>query len=295
MSLDIRIVQTALEKEPMPLKVILGADFLYGAYDEAWRLHTGIKNDNRLVCYMPMQLGRGIAVNWSEDELDSIRLRGLTPTAPQELRALFEMIYRICTYWQCELYVDNKIVDIEEFFEDFEAILAFNQKTLQDMAKSVLNGENQEVTLFAVKWPLVIGKNEAEAFAAEPSYFSKWLHDKQNIDAYFANPSFYRGPEGIIGRYALAESTRAILPIKPYVPYGFDDPETGELIQCDDFGMILYDVKKGENIGEIEYKEFISKVRRHFSAKVRRYDGNHIIVEALSLDDLKKLEQLTTV
>lgn len=293
MSLDITIVQTSLEKKTLPLKVILGADFLYGAYDEGWRLHTGVKNDDNLVCYLPMQLARGIAVEWSEDEVDTIKLRALTPTAPVELRALYEMVYRICEYWQCELLIDDKPMDLEQFFEDYQAIVSFNQHTLKEMAKSVINGENEELTLFAVKWPLVMGKNEAEAFLAEPSYFSKWLHDKQKIDAHYANPAFYRTDEGVIGRYALAEDTRCIMPIKPFVPYGFDDPETGELIQCEDFGVLLYDIRKGENIGELEYKDFVAKVRRHFSSKVRGYDGNHILLESLTIDDMKKLIEIS--
>lgn len=293
MSLDITIVQTSLEKKTLPLKVILGADFLYGAYDEGWRLHTGVKNDDNLVCYLPMQLARGIAVEWSEDEVDTIKLRALTPTAPVELRALYEMVYRICEYWQCELLIDDKPMDLEQFFEDYQAIVSFNQHTLKEMAKSVINGENEELTLFAVKWPLVMGKNEAEAFLAEPSYFSKWLHDKQKIDAHYANPAFYRTDEGVIGRYALAEDTRCIMPIKPFVPYGFDDPETGELIQCEDFGVLLYDIRKGENIGELEYKDFVAKVRRYFSSKVRGYDGNHILLELLTIDDMKKLIEIS--
>ena len=291
MSLDIKIVQTSLEKKPLPLKVILGADFLYGAYDEGWRLHTGLKNDNNLVCYMPTQIARGIAVNWGEDEVDMIRIRALLPTAPVELRALYEMIYRIYDYWQCEIIIDDKPMDIEDFLDDFEGILAFNEHTLHNMAKSILNGENQELTLFAVKWPMVMGKNEAEAFVAEPSYFPKWLHDKQKIDAHHSMPSFYRGENGIIGRHALTQDTRCIMPIKPYVPYGFNDPETGELIQCEDYGVLLFDVLENETIAEIKYSDFIARVRSIFSSKVKGYDGNHIIIEGLNVDELKKLAE----
>ncbi len=291
MSLDIKIVQTAFNKKTLPLKVILGADFLYGAYDEGWRLHIGNKGDNDLVCYMPMQLARGIAVTWNEEELNMVALRSLTPTAPVELRALYDMVYRICTYWQCDLYVDDKIVDVEDFFENFDAVIAFNQKTLRDMARSVVNGENTELTLFSVKWPLVMGRNEAEAFLVEPSYFSKWMHDKQNVDAHHANPAFYRAPEGVIGRYAISEEISYILPIKPYVPYGFDDPDTGELIKCDDFGMLIYSMKQDNTIGELEYDDFIKRIKTNHPDKIKRYDGNHLIIEGLSEEELERLAE----
>lgn len=289
MSIDIKLVQTAKDKKTLPLKLILGADFLYGSYDEGWRLRTGLKDEDSLVCYMPMQLARGITVTWNEEETDVIGIRALTPTATVELRALYEMIYRICTYWECDLFVDDQITDIEDFFENYEAIVDFNQQTLKTMAKSVMSGENSELTLFAVKWPLVMGKNEAEAFIVEPSYFSKWMHDKQKIDAHHANPAFYRTENGVIGRYAISEGTRHILPISPYVPYGFDDPETGELIQCEDFGIIFFDLDKMENIGELDYKVFVSKIRQKYSSKIRRYDGNHLIVEKMTFEELKNL------
>ena len=289
MSLEIKIVQTAVEKKPMPLKVILGADFLYGSYDEGWRLHSGVKGEENLICYMPTQLARGIAVTWSEDELDMITLRALIPTATVELRAFHEMIYRICTYWQCDVFVNDELRDLDEFLDEYPSIIAFNQQSLNNMAKSIMSGENEEATIFAVTWPLVMGRSEAEAFIAEPSYFSKWLHDKQKIDAYFASPTFYRTEKGVIGRYAVGEDTRCIMPIKPYVPYGYDDPETGTLVQCDDYAVIIFDINTIEQIGEIKHQDFIASIRKNFSSKVRRYDGNHIIFEALTMDELKSL------
>ena len=81
------------------------------------------------------------------------------------------------------------------------------------------------------------------------------------------------------------------MPIKPYVPYGFNDPETGELIQCEDYGVLLFDVLENETIAEIKYSDFIARVRSIFSSKVKGYDGNHIIIEGLNVDELKKLAE----
>ena len=289
MSIEVKIVQTAVEKKPLPLKVILGADFLYGAYDEEWRLHSGKMADNQIICYMPMQLARGIAVNWSEDEVDMISIRTLIPTVTVELRALYEMIYRICNYWQCELIVDDKPMDLDEFMDGYPAILAFNQKSLNDMARSILNGENEEITIYSTKWPLVMGKNEAEAFVVEPSYFSKWLHDKQKIDAHHTSPTFYREDHGVVGRFVIGEDVRCILPTKPYVPYGYNDPETGELIECDEYAVVIFDIKKCEPCAEMEYKEFIAALRRKFSSKIKGYDGKHLLMEPLTMDELRKI------
>lgn len=289
MSLDIKIVQTATEQKPLPLKVILGADFLYGAYDESWRLHIGKRNQEDFVAYMPMNLARGIAVQWSEERTDAVEIRGLTPTSQSELRALFEMVDRICTYWECQLFVDGNSMELEDFLDDYERISAYNMRAVYDLSKSIMNGENTEITLFSVMWPLVVGRNEADAFLLDPSYFPKWLHNQQNIDAHFIKPAFYRGENRIIGRYAVAEEMNCIMPVKPYVPYGFDDPQTGELLQCDDFGVLLYNVTDDENIGEMTYDDFISALKERFSSKVKRYDGNHFILEEMSLSELKEI------
>ena len=289
MSIDITIRQVGLEQKTLPLKLILGADFLYGAYDEGWRLHCGAKEEEGFLAYMPMQIARGITVDWNEAETEKIRLRVLTPTAPLELRAFYELVHRISTHWECELEVDGKLTDLDDFVDGFGAMLAFNQNSLTKMAKSVVDGENSEMTLFSVMWPLVVGRDEAEAFIAEPTYFSKWLHEKQNVDAYYTKPSFYRSDDGILGRYAISEYMRCIVPIRPYVPYGFDDPETKELIECEDFGMLLYSIEENETMGELAYEDFVSAIKKLGKTKVKRYDGNHIIIEKLTTDELKTL------
>jgi len=288
MSIEVTIRQVGFEKKTMPLKTILGADLLYGSYDEGWRLHTGERNENDFLAYMPMQLARGFVVNWNENDMELVRLKALTPTAPAELRTFYETVYRIATYWESEIEVDGRLMDLEDFIDGFEAMLEFNQNTLQKMAKSVIDGENSEMTLFSVMWPLVMGRQEAEAFLVEPSYFPKWLHEKQNIDAYYIKPSFFRREDGVWGRYAISEELRCILPIKPYVPYGFDDPETNELLECNNYGMLIYSIFRSETIGEMPYDDFIKGIRKFKKAKAKRYDGNHIIIEGLSGEDLEE-------
>ena len=184
MSIIVNVRQTNLIKEPMPLKVVLGPDLLYGIYDEGWRLISGKRNPYDFVAYMPHQLARGICINWHEEEVDCITFKILLPTSPAEIREFFLAVHRVCEYWNGQLEVDGKPRDLEAFEGDYEGIQMFNEHTLKEMARSILNGENSELTLFSVMWPLVMGKDEAEAFIFQPSYFSRWLHEKQNIDAY---------------------------------------------------------------------------------------------------------------
>ncbi|MBR5517183.1 MAG: DUF4299 family protein [Firmicutes bacterium] len=289
MSIIVKVRQTRLIKEPVPLKVVLGPDLLYGTYDENWSLVAGKRNPSDFVAYTPYQMARGISVNWSEEETDCISFKVLLPTSPAEIKELFFAAQRVCEYWDGEIEVDGKLMEIETFAEDYTKLLLFNEQTLKEMALSIIDEETTELTLFAIMWPLVMGKNEAEAFAFQPSYFSKWLHEKQSVEAYFSKPAFYRSENGILGRFAMSEEMRAIVPIKPYVPYGFDDPETGELIKCDDFGMLIYSAKQDNTIGELKYDDFLAKIKKQCKKKVKNYDGNHLIIEGLTEEELEAL------
>ena len=289
MSIIVKVRNINLTREPMPLKVVLGPDMLYGVYDEGWRLHSGNRNPYDFVAYMPKQIARGICINWHEEECDCVTFKVLLPTSAAEIREFFLAVHRTCEYWGGQLEVDGRPRELEEFIDDYEAIQKFNEHTLKEMAKSIINGENSELTLFSVMWPLVMGKDEAEAFIFQPSYFSRWLHEKQNVDAYFSKPAFYRSEDGILGRYAISEQLRSIIPIKPYVPYGFDDPETGELIKCDDFGMLIYSMKDNNTMGELKYSDFIQKIKTNHAKKIKKYDGNHLILEELSAEELEAL------
>ncbi len=285
MSIDIRITQTRPNKEPMPLRVILGNDLLYGTFDEYWRLKSGERDEKEFVAYIPQHLARGFTVNWSEDEINCITLRALTPSTPTELRIFYETVDRIVSYWDGHLEVDGNPMHIDDFLDGYERAVAFNQDTLRKISREILDGETQDMTLFCAMCPMVIGRNEAEAFIADPFYFGRWLNEKQNTDAYYASPMFYRTDEGVIGRYAITEDTRSILPMKPYVTYGFNDPDTNEQLKCDNFGIIVYSTTREDIIGEIEYDEFISKVKDAFPKSVRAFDGNHYIIEAIALED----------
>ena len=290
MAIDVRIMQTRKNKEPMPLRVILGNDLFYGAYDDHWRLKPGEMDEDEFLAYIPLQIGRGITVEWSEKELFSIRLRILTPSTPSELRVFYETVERVADYWEAdEIEVDGRFTGLYNFLDGYKKTLAVNQKSLKDMARSVISGRNSELTFFCAIWPLVMGKAEAEAFIAEPSYFAKWLHSKQNMKAYYGTPAFYKAENLILGRYALPDGALSILPTRAYVPYGYNDPETDELLKCDDFGILMYDSKECEILGEIPYDEFVANIKKKFPKRIKPFDGNHFVLEKLDVEEMRQL------
>ena len=52
---------------------------------------------------------------------------------------------------------------------------------------------------------------------------------------------------------------------------------------------MYFDTEKLENVWEVDYKTFISIIRKKHSSKIKRFDGNHIIVEGLTYEELNSL------
>ncbi len=291
MSIDISIKQKGLFKKTMPLEVILGQELRYGCYEDVLRLEQDKLGENEFIAYHPKHIARGFSVAWTPHEMNQITLRALTPSTPEELRDFYDAIKRMTDYWKCTLEVDGNRMSPNEFQNGFANMLDFDRRALNQSAQSIISGEKSELTLFSAFWPLVMGKPEAERFAKDPNAYAAWLHDKQSIDAYYAKPSFFKTEDGIVGRYALTEGTLSIFPIKPYVPFGVCDPETGKELQCNEYGIFLYSVTRDESLGVAEYNKIMQSIN---PAKLSRYDANHVLIEELTLKEMNAALQKAT-
>lgn len=288
MSIDITIHQKGLFKKEMPLEVILGKELHYGDYEDMLRLEVGKLGETEFLAYHPKHIGRGFSVIWNPQEKETITLRLLTPSTPEELRDFYDSIKRITDYWKCSMEMDGNAIRPDEFQKGFADILDFDRRTLKDMSQRIVSGESSELTLFSAFWPLVMGEPEARQFLEDPNAYTVWLHEKQSVDAYYAKPSFYRTEEGVIGRYALTEETLSIFPVKPYVPFGFCDPETNQALQCDRFELFLYSITRQETVGMAEYSRIMQSINQD---KLSRYDANHVLIEGLTWEEMEAVFQ----
>lgn len=284
MSIDISIKQKGFLKKTMPLEVILGAELHYGKFD-GLRLAMDEMDEGEFIAYNPKHIGRGFSVIWNPQEKGCIILRALLPTIPEELSDFYRTVKRITDYWKCDMEVDGTPLSPSEFLAQYNEMLDFNESSAKDVFRCIRSGESSDLSLFCAMWPLNIGLEEAEQFDQEPQTFYKWLHEKQTIDAYYAKPAFYRTEFGIVGRYVLTEDTRSIFPVEPYVPFGFDDPETGKQLKCDVYKVALYSITKDAGIGELEYQEFLERIE----GKAVRYDAKCFIFEGQTLAEMESM------
>lgn len=291
MSVDLVIRQKSFIKKALPLEVILGNELSYGVMETGCRLKSGVLDESEFIVYMPQHIGRGISVEWKKGEKQQVALRMLSPTCLEEVDALYRMVQRIANYWNCNIEMDGNGMNVKEFQSTREEIQKFNVDVLKSMAKRVMEDveEGGATTLFSAMWPMMMGKKEAELFVKEPEAFGVWLHEKQVQDLYYAVPLFYRDAEGgVIGRFAISEGVDSIIPVKPYVPFGVEDPDTQKALECSDYRAAFFSSTYDRIIGEVPYEQFISSVP---ASKLSRYDGGNYVMEGLTVEELKQILQ----
>ena len=82
-----------------------------------------------------------------------------------------------------------------------------------------------------------------------------------------------------------------ILPAVPHVPPGMEDARTGKPLVCDNYRLYLFSGSEDREIGSAEYAKGIEAIP---AEKKTRYDGNHILVEQLTKEELEQIAEVRT-
>lgn len=202
------------------------------------------------------------------------------------MRSFFNCLRRITSYWKCSVTIDGIEEDIDDYLSQEDDLLAFNHRIIKEVSEKIANGETDSLTLMSTMWPLVIGKDEAEQFILNPHLFSSWMHELQSHDYYYAKPQFFKTDQGIKGIYALTEDCPTLLPNKPWVPVGYQNPETGEKLECDYYEIALYSTTEERSLGTIPFERIFTLGPDY----INYYDGNTVLVNNLPLEVMKRLE-----
>ena len=286
MSVDITIMQKGTNKKTLPLEVILGKDLHFGALDVNFCLHAGQRAESEILVFNPQHIARGFSVLWKPEETEQVTLRALTPTTNEEIQDLFDAVRRITNYWvDCATLLDGEPEPVDKILSREGEIRSFNQMSLKELCELIVEEEMTRV-LYSTRWPLNIGVEEAKAILEDAEFFGRWLHEKQSMDVRYGAFEFYRSKNGPAGRVIISEEVPVIIPVRPSVPQGFMDPETGAQLECNDFGVCFYSVTKQALLAEVDYERFLNMARAHGA---KQYDCNHLIFPALKLEELEAM------
>lgn len=285
MSVDITIKQKGENKKILPLEVILGQDLRFGALDVNFCLHEDQRAESEILVFNPKQIARGFSVLWKPEEKEQVELRLLTPTSVDEVRDFFHTVRRITDYWDCVVLLDGDPESVESLLDRLEEVQSFNRMTLNELAELIVEEEMPRV-LYSARWPLNLGVEEAKEILKDPEFFDRWLHEKQSMDVRFGAFEFYRGENGPAGRVIISEEVPVIIPIRPSVPQGFMDPETGAQLECKDFGACFYSLTKNKLLAEVDYERFLGLAQAHGA---KHYDCNHLLLPAMHLEEMEAM------
>ncbi len=285
MAIDVLIKQKLFGGKTMPLEVILGEDLYYGNFVND-RLDEGELGETEFVAFNPESIGRGFSVIWNPKEKKTITLRLPLPSTTQEIKDFYMAIERMVKYWDGKLIVDGSRVSLSDFLSGFDNMVDFNNKTIKRISGQILNGEQGALTLYSAMWPLVIGKEEATLFIENPDCFAQWLHEKQEMDVYFANPAFYAGDNGIFARYVLRNDLPAVYPHQPIVPFGAIDPTTGKQLECEEWWIALGIEDEEGILCEMEYSEFLSLIPEN---KKSKFDASRFLLAEMTEEEIRMM------
>ena len=283
MAIDVLIKQKLFGRKTMPLEVILGKDLHYGNFVND-QLNVGELGETEFIAYNPESIGRGFSVVWNPKEKKTIALRLPQPSTTQELKDFYAAIKRMMNHWDGKMIVDGNQISLSDFLSAFDDMVDFNYKIIKQFSQQVLDGEHDTLTLYSTMRPLAIGKEEAILFKENPDYYAEWLHEKQSMDVYFANPHFYAGDNGFFARYILTNNLPAVFPHHPTVPFGAIDPTTGKQLECKEWLIWLGIEGEKEPLCEMEYSKFLSLIPE---SKKRKYDGNHFLLAEMSEEEMR--------
>lgn len=225
-------------------------------------------------------------------------IRVFTPCSIGDWEVVFDFIQKLGKFLG-----NNKVID--ENGEEYTLESVKNYPYIENIEYGIKNlidnftqSEHELFKIYGIYRPVSFNKimiNELTNSKNPAEIFSKTITDIQYIDAYSANQRFYKNDnDEIFGAYTLTETVRTILPFKPNVEY-----ENFNIVKNEDvkFWKIMLVVINGnpddensyEMLGNVEYSKFIENLPKD---KYSFIDGEYIVVEPLSRENIEKISKL---
>lgn len=279
--------KTMFHRKTVDVKqIIQNLQFKFGSDNDFYLLEEGKINQNTCILYNPKRIGRGIFFDFQKAEAGEVTISYNIPTTPSEMddficlaSEIQHQMGKVTMYCEEETreYTYEELVDARERMIQY-SIGSLNSFCSKDYSKYILT---------MAMWPISLPKWEVEAYkqATDLCQFEQYLHDKQNMDVYYAKPSIMRNKADgrILAFYTLTEGCESIFPVKAdtFLPMKLED------IKIDDGRIRFYLFSENRARDEVcPYDKFIEYLREHGAME---YDEEHFIVPSMSkfqIDDM---------
>lgn len=259
MAVELRIESNGLFKKRMTLEQLSG-ELSSGVMNENCCLDLNQAGDN-IIIYDPSALGRGIEANLFHGG-NGVCMKLPLPAAENEIVLFYQLAEKACTLLGSKSYLrDGDKVLMKDSAELVKLDRQASVDALLDISSKVITGAYQFFMIFGTDFPLSIGKEEVKRIDNDLNRFGQWLNQKQQIDAYYANPRVYQRNDGsLFGIYAVSADVPSIIPTKPY------------LVMKQDTNIQAWYCILGKNSTIVKYDDLIASITgEHF-------DANHILI-----------------
>lgn len=255
----------------------------YGQDGEFFILKEGM-GDDVAILYNPNRIGRGISCDMSNVKKGKIVIHYNIPTTSTEIGDFINVAKEVERQWKkVDMYC------IEEDCKYTTQLLEENKDNMVRFSLEKLNEfcSNEEYSSYLYTldmWPLELTKEMTEKFkdCSDLNEFEQILHDKQNLDAYYAKPRLLQNKAGEIGAfYTFTEECESIFPIRANGFLNFDNIEIKE-------GFVRFYIYSEQTVmdGLFNYEKFI---QYFWDRGAEYYDNSHIFLPSMTKAQLEEL------
>ena len=255
----------------------------YGSYNAFYILEDDKVNNNAMILYNPSKIGRGIFFDCNKINEGEVSLSYNIPTTPTEISDFLNIVKEIeRQYKKVEITMEDKIITVDALQSLKEEMI---ETSLSFLQSACTQHADKAYILTLALFPFNLSQEQREKFSSSNNLvdFENLLHDKQNIDCYYAKPSILENNETgkLAGFYALTEDCNSIFPIAGNEYLNLDIPTVDE-------SFIRFFIASENRIvdGMFDYDKFI----KHFSnTDVQKFDATHIIIPPLTKTQIDEI------
>lgn len=286
MAFTLRIVPRGRFKKKLDFeKLVNSCCMAYGHMNEFYVLDDGMEN-SAAVIYNPKRIGRGIAFDGSNP--NELELRYNIPTTEAEICdfiTLTEEISRQLGKVRMYCVEEEREYTLETLERQKDAMVQFSREKLNEFCS---NKDYPTYILTLAKYPLWLTDDMAERFAicTDLTEFEQLLHEKQDIDIYYAKPLLLQKKTGEIGAfYVFTETCESVFPVN------YDDFINLRQVKISE-GFVRYALISNDKILDklFDYDKFIKYQLEHGA---KYFDKNHIITLSMNYEQMFEPAQET--
>lgn len=174
------------------------------------------------------------------------------------------------------IIIDDETVDVSELQKYVERDISMNIYLLNKPSDYAHGGY---ATLYCAICPICLSAEQLISFGADYSSFSTYLNEKQQIDAFYSCPHYFKQEEELIVMYIVIEDGYFILPNHPKTTI-----KSAEGIKvCDQAIVAISELLPGESTSVMLYDYFVSLLPQN---KKSEFDSQHMLIGPLSKEEL---------